>query len=188
MQHAALRRAEVDSDLAEHARFRRAAGWPPARIGRERMRRSILGMPDDLGWRRDRLRARSRHRVTTVVVPVTSAASLLLAAYHLAFAAFLLGNDSLADRRFWGRSPLQGFDGYADEAGAPTAALIIGGLGLLLAIAALTRPISPVVANAIALPIALIAVMFFWLGIWLLGLIVLVGAATDLATRAPRPT
>jgi hypothetical protein len=30
--------------------------------------------------------------------------------------------------------------------------------------------------------------MFFWMGVWALGLIVLAGAATDLATRAPRPT
>lgn len=188
VQHAALRSAEVDSDLAEHERFRRDCGWPQARIGRERIRRTIVGIPDDLGWRREQLRTRSWHGVTTVVVPVTSAASLLLAAYHIAFAAFLLGNDSLADQQFWGRSPLHGFEGYADEAGAPSAALIIGGLGILVAIAALARPISPVVANAIAMPIALIAVMFFWLGVWLLGLIVLAGAATDLATRAPRPT
>ena len=181
---AAPRRAEVENDLAEHDRYRRDCGWPAARIGRERLRRSLGGVPDDLGWRRDQLRARSRRGVTPVVVPVTAVASLLLAAYHVAFAAFLLGNESLADRRFWGRSPLQGFEAYADEAGATTAALVIGGFGLLLTIAAIARPIAPVTANAVSIPIALIAVVFFWLGVWLLGLIVLVGAATDLATRA----
>jgi hypothetical protein len=183
-----FRRIEIDSDLAEHDRYRRETGWPPARIGRERVVRLITGMPADIGWRHDRLRGRARGGVRSILIPVTSIASLLLAVYHLAFAAYVLGNTGLADQQIWGQFPLQGFEGYADEAGAPTAALIIASLGLILALAAIARPIAPVVANAATLPIAVMAVMWFWLGIWPLGLIVVAGAVADLALRAPRVT
>ena len=119
---------------------------------------------------------------------MTTVAQLLLAAYYVAFSAYLLGSSALADQQIWGRFPLQGFEGYADEAGASGVAFIIAGLGLSLALAAVARPVSPVVANAVTIPSAVFAVMFFWLGVWALGLIVLTGAATDLATRAPNPT
>jgi hypothetical protein len=118
---------------------------------------------------------------------VATVAQLLLAAYYVAFTAYLLGSSALADQQVWGRSPLQGFDAYADEAGASGVAGIVAALGLALALAALARPVSPVVANAVTIPGAVLAVMFFWLGVWALGLIVLAGAATDLATRAPHP-
>jgi hypothetical protein len=184
----AFRRAEIDSDLAEHDRFRSETGWPTSRIGRERVRRLLAGVPADLGWRHDRLRVRARPVVTTIMLPVTTVAQLLLAAYYFAFSAYLLGSSALADQQVWGRSPLKGFEGYADEAGASGVAFIIAGLGLSLALAAVARPVSPVVANAVTIPSAVFAVMFFWLGVWALGLIVLAGAATDLATRAPNPT
>ena len=184
----AFRRAEIDSDVAEHDRFRRETEWPTSRIGRERVRRLLAGVPADIGWRHDRLRVRARPVVTTIVLPVTTAAQVLLAAYYVAFAAYLLGSSALADQQVWGRSPLKGFDTYADEAGASGVAFIVAGLGLSLALDAVARPISPVVANAVTIPSAVFAVMFFWLGVWALGLIVLAGAATDLATRAPNPT
>ena len=183
-----FRRVEIDSDLAEHNRYRSESGWPPARIGRERVGRLVTGLPADIGWRHDRLRGRARAGVGSILLPVTSVASLLLAAYHVAFAAYLLGNAGLADQQIWGRSPMRGFEGYADEAGASVAALIVAGNGLILAIAAVARPVAPVFANAASLPIALVAVMFFWLGVWPLGLMVLVGAAADLAIRAPHVT
>jgi hypothetical protein len=184
----AIRRAEIDSDLAEHDQFRRETGWPTSQIGRERLRRTLTGVPADIGWRHDQLRVLSRRGVTSIMLPVTTIAQLLLATYYLAFAAYLLGNSALADQQVWGRSPLQGFEAYADEAGASSVALILAGLGLSLAIAAIARPVSPILANAVTLPSAVLAVMFFWMGVWALGLIVLAGAATDLATRAPRPT
>ena len=185
---AAFRCAEIDSDLAEHDRFRRESGWSTSRIGRERVRRLLTGVPGDIGWRHDRLRIRARRGVTSIMLPVTTAAQLLLAAYYVAFAVDLLGSSALADQQVGGRSPLQGFEGYADEAGVSGGAFIVAGLGLSLAVAAVARPVSPVVANAVTLPSAVLAVMFFWLGVWALGVIVLAGAATDLATRAPRPT
>ena len=183
-----FRRVEIDSDLAEHGRYRCELGWPPARIGRERVGRLITGLPADIGWRHDRLRGRARAGVGSILLPVTSIASLLLAAYHFAFAAYLLGITDLADQQIWGRSPMHGFETYADEAGASVAVLILAGNGLILAIAAVARPVAPVLANAASLPIALMPVMFFWLGVWPLGLLVLAGAATDLAIRAPHPT
>lgn len=185
---AAFRRSEIDSDLAEHDRFRRETGRPTSRIGRERLRRTLAGVPGDIGWRHDRLRVRARPGVTSMMLPVTTITQLLLAAYYVAFAAYLLGNSALADQQIWGRAPLQGFESYADEAGASSVAFIVAGLGLSLAVAAVARPVSPVLANAMTLPSAVLAVMFFWLGVWALGLIVLAGTATDLATRAPRPT
>jgi hypothetical protein len=184
---AAFRRAEIDSDLAEHDRFRRETGWLTSRIGRERLRRLLAGVPGDIGWRHDRLRVRARPGLTVMMLPVTIA-QLLLAAYYVAFAAYLLGNSALADQQVWGRSPLQGFESYAEEAGASSVAFIVAYLGLSLAVAAVARPVAPVLANAVTLPSAVLAVMFFWMGVWALGLIVLAGAATDLATRAPRPT
>ena len=184
----AFRRAEIDSDLVEHDRFRRETGWPAPRIGRERIWRLLAGVPADIGWRHDRLRVRAWRGVTSIMLPVTTVAQLLLAAYYVAFAAYLLGSSALADQQVWGRSPLHGFDGYAEEAGASGVAFVIAGFGLSLALAALARPVSPVLANAVTLPSAVLAVMFFWLGVWALGFIVLAGAATDLATRAPRPT
>jgi hypothetical protein len=184
---AAFRRAEIDSDLVEHDRFRRETGWSASRIGRERARRLLAGVPADIGWRHDRLRVSTRRRVTSIMLPVATVAQLLLAAYYVAFTAYLLGSSALADQQVWGRSPLQGFDAYADEAGASGVAGIVAALGLALALAALARPVSPVVANAVTIPGAVLAVMFFWLGVWALGLIVLAGAATDLATRAPHP-
>ena len=184
----AFRRAEIDSDLAEHDRYRHETGWPASRIGRERVRRLLAGVPADIGWRHDRLCVRARRGVTSIMLPVTTVAQLLLAAYYVAFAAYLLGSSALADQQIWGRFPLQGFDDYADEAGASGVAFIVAALGLSLALAAVARPVSPVLANAVTLPSAVLAVMFFWLGVWALGFIVLAGAATDLATRAPRPT
>ena len=184
----AFRCAEIDSDLVEHDRFRRETRWPASRIGRERVWRLVAGVPSDIGWRHDRLRVRARRGVTLIMLPVTTVAQLLLAAYYVAFAVYLLGSSALADQQVWGRSPLQGFEGYADEAGASGGAFIVAGLGVCLAAAAVARPVSPVVANAATLPSAVLAVMFFWLGVWALGLIVIAGAATDLATRALRPT
>ena len=184
----AFRRAEIDSDLAEHDRYRHETGWPASRIGRERVRRLLAGVPADIGWRHDRLCVRARRGVTSIMLPVTTVAQLLLAAYYVAFAAYLLGSSALADQQIWGRFPLQGFDDYADEAGASGVAFIVAALGLSLALAAVARPVSPVLANAVTLPSAVLAVMFFWLGVWALGFIVLAGTATDLATRAPRPT
>ena len=185
---AAYRGAEIDSDLVEHDRFRRGSGWPASRIGRERVRRLLAGVPADIGWRHDQLRVQARRGVTSMMLPVTTVSQLLLAAYYVAFAAYLLGSSALADQQFFGRSPLQGFEGYADEAGASGVAFILAGLGLSLAAAAIARPVSPVLANAVTLPSAVLAVMFFWLGVWALGVIVLAGAATDLATRALRTT
>ena len=180
---ATFRRAEVDSDLAEHDRYRRDSAWSLTRIGRERVQRLLFGVPADVGWRRDQLQARGRQGVTSVLLPVTTLASLLLATYYVAFAVYLLGNTALADQTVWGRSPLQGFVGYEDQAGA---VIVFGGAGLVLAIATVARPIAPVVANVMTLPIAVISVMWFWLGVWPLGLIVVAGAAADLAIRAPR--
>ena len=116
----------------------------------------------DLGWRHDQLRARRRQRVTSVLLPVTTLASLLLAAYYVAFSVYLLGGTGLADHRVWGRFPLQGFAGYEDQAGAVA---VFGGAGLVLAIAAVARPIAPVVANVVTLQIAVMSVAFFWLGV-----------------------
>lgn len=185
---AAFRCAEIDSDLVEHDRARCEAGWPASRIERERMRRLLAGIPADIGWRHDRLRLRAHRVVASITLSVTTMFQPLLAAYYVAFAAYLLGGSALADQQVWGRFPLRGFDGYADEAGSSGAALVLAGLGLLLVLAAAMRPISPVVANVVTIPSAVLAVMFFWLGVWAVGLIVLAGAATDLAIRAVRPT
>lgn len=185
---AASRRAEIDSDLAEHEQFRRDAGWSTTRLSQERLRRTLAGVPADIGWRYDRLRhSTSRHRVTSALGLATTAAQLALAVYFFAFAAYLVGNTGLAHRQVFGTSVLAGFENYADAPGATTAASIIGALGLVLALSAVARPISPIVSNAATIPIAMLATLFFWLGIWPLAVLVLVGSAVDLALRAHHP-
>lgn len=185
---AASRRAEIDSDLAEHEQFRRDGGWSTTRLSRERLRRTLAGVPADVGWRYDRLRhGTNRHGLISVLGLVTTVAQLALAVYFFAFAAYLVGNTGLADRQVFGTSVLAGFEHYADEPGATTAASIVGALGLVLALSGVARSISPIVSNAATIPVAMLATLFFWLGIWPLAVLVLVGAMVDLAFRAQHP-
>lgn len=185
----AVRRTEIDSDLAEHARYRTLDGWTPRQIRNERLRRLVRGMPADVGWRHEVVtrHARAPGLVRASVLSVTSTATAILAVFHFAFAAYLLGNTSLSDQRFLG-----GLDNYADEVGRPVASVIaasvIAGLGLVLLTAAVARPISPVVANAVTLAIAGSTALFFWLGAWPVALIAVLGSVVDLAGSTPNPT
>ena len=183
------RRAEIDSDLAEHAQCRERDGWTPKQITRERLRRLVGGMAADLGWRHELVtgQCQTRGLVRVSVLSVTSVAAVTLAMFHFVFAAYMLGNTSLAEQRF-----LSGLDNYAEEVGRPVAsviaAFIIAGLGVVLLAAGLARPVSPVIANAATIAIAGVAVMFFWLGAWPVALVAVVGSTVDLATRTPNPT
>ncbi len=183
------RRAEIDSDLAEHRQHRALEAWTPSQIERERLRRLTRGMAADLSWRHELLTGNCQVRglVRVSVVSMTSVASMTLALFHFVFAAYLLGSTSLADQRFLG-----GLDNYAEEVGRPVAsvvaALIVAGLGVVLVAASLARPVSPLVANAVTMQIAAVAVLFFWLGAWPVALVAVIGSAIDLATRALNPT
>ena len=183
------RLAEIDSDLAEHARCRELEGWTPKQVTRERVRRLVRGMAADLSWRHEVVtcQCQTRGLVRVSVLSVTSVAAVTLALFHFVFAAYMLGNTSLAEQRFLG-----GLDNYAQEVGRPVAsviaALIIANLGVVLLAAGLARPISPIIANAATIAIAGVAVMFFWLGAWPVALVAVLGSAVDLATRTPNPT
>ncbi|MGB5757930.1 MAG: hypothetical protein WBM50_13520 [Acidimicrobiales bacterium] len=183
------RRAEIDSDLAEHAQCRQLDGWAPKQITGERLRRLVRGMAADLSWRHELVtgHCRTRSLVRMSVLSVTSVAAVTLAMFHFLFAAYLLGNTSLAELRFLG-----GLDNYAEEVGRPIAsmiaALVIAGLGLVLLAAGLARPVSPLIANVATVAIAGVAVMFFWLGVWPVALVAVLGSTIDLATRTPNPT
>jgi peptidoglycan/LPS O-acetylase OafA/YrhL len=61
----AARRAEIDSDLWEHARFDAEVGQRPADTGVEIVTRLLLGIPADLAWRRALLRSASQRRPWT---------------------------------------------------------------------------------------------------------------------------
>jgi hypothetical protein len=178
----ASRRAEIDSDLAEHRCWRDLEGWTSHQIARERVTRLLRGVAADVEWRQDLLRTPDRRYLHTALMSVTGLTSLLLAAFHLAFAIYLLGGTALASQPFLG-----GFVGYEENGpiGNAIAATIIASLGLVLVIAAVARPISPLVANIAATSIAMISVMFFWLGVWPIGLIAMAGSVTDLAIRTP---
>lgn len=182
------RRAEIDSDLAEHCECRKLEGWTPRRITQERLRRLIRGMLADLSWRHELVTGNCQVRglVRVSVLSMTSVASTTLALFHFLFAAYMLGNTSLADQRFLG-----GLDNYAEEVGRPVAsviaALVIAGLGVVLVAASLARPVSPVMANAATIAIGAVAVLFFWLGAWPVALVAVVGSTIDLATRTPNP-
>jgi hypothetical protein len=183
------RRAEITSDLVEHARCREADDWTSSRIMRERLGRLVRGAFADLSWRHELISGESQVRgfVRVSVASVASIATVALAVFHFAFAAYLLGGTSLAERRFLG-----GIDGYAEEVGRPVAsvmaALIIAVLGLVLLLAVLARPVSPLVANAVTVAISTVAIMFFWLGVWPVGIVAVVGSCLDLAIRTPNLT
>ncbi len=178
------RRAEIDSDVAEHQQCRKSDGWTTGQIGKERVTRLVRGMVSDLGWRHDILTAQAPlpgfARVS--LLSVTSLAAFVLATFHAAFAAYVLGSTSLADQRFLG-----GLESYADEVGrpvaSPVAALIILTLGAVLLLAAIARPISPMMANVLTIWAATPAVLFFWLGMWPIGAIAIIGSVADLAIR-----
>jgi hypothetical protein len=178
----ARRRAEIDSDLAEHRHWRDSQGWTRRLIARERVTRLLRGVAADVEWRHDLLRARNGRHLHAALTSVTGLATLLLATFHFAFAIYLLGGTALANQPFLG-----GLVGYGEEGpiGSAVAATIIGSLGLVLLIAVLARPISPLVANVAVTSIAMISVMFFWLGIWPIGLIAMAGSVTDFAIRTP---
>jgi hypothetical protein len=182
--HIAMRRAEIDSDLAEHQRARESDGWTRSQIVRERRKRLVRGMAADVGWRHDLLRPHTGRSWHAALTSLTGIASLFLAAFHFVFAVFLFGSTSLADRRFLG-----GLAAYEEEVGrpiaSPVAATVIALLGVVLVFAALSRPISPLVANIATIGVAAFAVLWFWLGMWLIGLVVIVGSTADLVTRVP---
>ena len=52
------RREEIDADLWEHQQDARDNGASHAIVGVEIMLRTLLGIPDDLGWRREALNSR----------------------------------------------------------------------------------------------------------------------------------
>jgi hypothetical protein len=177
---AAERRAEIDSDLAEHAHCRTVDGWTSPRIARERLWRLTRGMPADVGWRRDVLVPVAR----SLPIVRAAVATLALAAFHAAFAAYLLGATWLADRALLG-----GIEAYADEVHRPVAAtiaaVIISTLGLVLFIGGVTRGVSPLLANVATVAVASLSVMFFWLGMAPIALAAIGGAIADAALRAP---
>jgi hypothetical protein len=183
------RRAEIDSELAEHARHRELDGWTTKQIASERVRRLVRGMAADLSWRHELVTSscQTRGLARVSVLSLTSAASLTLALFHFAFAAYVLGSTSLAGQRFLG-----GLAAYEDAVGrpiaSPVAATIIASLGVVLVLAALARPISPLIANIATSGVAVWSVLFFWLGVWPIGLVAVLGSSFDLATRTPEPT
>ena len=183
------RRAEIDSDLTEHADCRERDGWTPEQITRERLRRLVGGMAADLSWRHELVtgHCKTPGLVRVSVLSVTSLAAVTLAMFHFVFAAYMLGNTSLAEQRFLG-----GLDNYAEEVGRPVAsviaALVIASLGVALLAGGLVRPVSPIIANATTIAIAAVAVMFFWLGAWPVALVAVLGSTVDLAIRTPNPS
>jgi hypothetical protein len=181
----AERRAEIASDAAEHRCARLDDAWSGRRIARERLWRTLRGAPADLAWRYEVLAAGSRSYsvIRSVVLLVATASSLAVAAFHTAFAAYLLGADHLAERPFLG-----GLGSYADEVGsdaAPVAAGIILALGVVLLVAGLVRPVAPLAANIATMAIAVWSVLWFWLGVAPLGIVAVAAAITDMALRAP---
>ena len=183
------RRAEIDSDLAEHADCRQLDGWTPEQITRERLRRLVGGMAADLSWRHELVtgNCQTRALVRVSILSLTSVATVTLAMFHFAFAAYMLGNTTLAEQRYLG-----GLDNYAEEVGRPVAsviaALVIASLGVVLLAGGLARPVSPIIANATTIAIAAVAVMFFWLGAWPVALVAVLGSTVDLAIRTPNPS
>jgi hypothetical protein len=181
----AERRAEIHSDMADHQQARFDQGWSVRRTAREQLWRTMRGAPADLAWRREVLAPsyRSNAAIRAAVLMITSVAVLAVAAFHTAFAAYLLGADSLADRAWLG-----GLGNYAEEinsAGAAVAAVIVLALGAVLVAGCLLRPVSPLMANVATVTIAIWSVLWFWLGAAPIGAVAVAGAIADMALRAP---
>ncbi len=104
--------------------------------------------------------------------------------FHFVFAAYMLGNTSLAEQRFLG-----GLENYADEVGRPVAsviaALVIASLGVVLLAAGLARPVSPIIVNATTIAMAAVAAMFFWLDAWPVALVAVLSAPRSILSPEP---
>jgi hypothetical protein len=179
------RRAEIDSDLAEHRQARLGHGWSIGRTTREQLWRTLRGGAADLAWRREVLAtgSRSTTAVRTAASATATAASLAVAAFYVAFAAFLLGAGTLAQRPWLG-----GLDHYAEEVGstgAGVAAIFLLGLGGLTVVACVMRPVAPLVANVTTMTMASLLVMWFWIGAAPIGALAVAAAAFDMALRIP---
>jgi len=162
-------------------------GWAPSRVARERMSRTVLGMPADLAWRRDVLTARPQGAGAAVrgtVMAITTVATLLLAAFYVAFAAYIAGRTGLADERFLG-----GFDNYLSEVDRPVASVVmpvvISGLALVMLLGVVLRPVAPFLANVTTTFVAMPGVLFFWMGWTPVAAVVVLGSITDMLLRAP---
>jgi hypothetical protein len=181
----AQRRAEIASDLAEHHQARHAEGWRDGRVARERLWRTVRGVPADLAWRHDILAANSRSNATVrfVVLAFSSMASLAVAAFHMLFGWYLLGAEHLAAHPM-----LAGLDNYADELGSSAAvvaaAVVLTSGGAVLG-ACIVRPVAPLSANIATIAVAIWSVLWFWLGAALFGIVAVAAATADLALRAP---
>jgi hypothetical protein len=178
------RRCEIESDLADHTRARRQQGWSDGHITREQLGRLVRGVPADLAWRREALAPTMRGStvVRGLVAWLTTAATTVVGAFYLVFAAYLWGATAPADRLGF-----TGFEEYAREPGAAVVACVIAGFGAILVAAGLARAWSPLVANVVTATVASFAVMFFWLGMAPIGAVAVLGAGTDMALRLPRP-
>ncbi len=183
----AERRAEIDSDLADHQQVRLGQGWSVRRTEREQLWRTVRGAPADMAWRRELLAPsyRSNAAVRVAVLAITSVATVAVATFYAAFAAYLLGADTLAERAWLG-----GLDNYAEEvdsAGGALVALVVLVLVAALIVGCVVRPAAPLVANVATVAIAIWSVLWFWLGAAPIGAIAVVGAIADMTLRAPTP-
>ena len=183
----ARRREEIESDLVDHQTARADDGWEPGRVTRERISRTLRGMPADIAWRRDVLTARPRRAGVLTqgsVIAVTTVASLLLAGFYVAFGLYISGRTGLADERFLG-----GFDNYLPEVDRPVASVVtstvIFGLALVMLLGAVLRPVAPFFANVSTTFVAMPAVLFFWLGSTPIAAVVVLGSIADMFLRAP---
>lgn len=197
------RRSEIENDLAEHARERAVAGWSVGRTARERLGRTVRGMPSDVLWRREALLAQQGKSVPVSLAFAT--VRWLRTCWHVPIAAVLAtffmvalfsahGLPLLDDSAFLG-----GVGAFEpDEQGALVAGtVIIAGFTVTLLAGALTRALSFSVkgANVVMLVGTLPTMAMLWMvtPAILTGLVVM-GAAFDLSRHAralqppsPRP-
>jgi hypothetical protein len=179
------RRAEIDSDLAEHHAARRSDGWRAHKVGRESLWRAARGAPQDLAWRHEILASgyRSTSIVRVVVLAVASTGSLAVAVFYSLFGVYLLGRVTLSEH-----TGLAGLDSYAQEVG--TTSGDIGGVAMIVlagvvVTSCVIRPVAPLVANVATTPIAILLVGWFWLGAAPIGAITVIAALVDMVLRAP---
>ena len=184
------RRAEIRSDLAEHEDYRSGDGWGARRIERERLLRTILGVPADLRWRRETLVS---PRLVDPSGPLSAAwtwtrwewptlAGLALGSFYLLFALYVAGIGVLEG------TPILSLFSLDDLSGRPIGAGIVAALGIAVIAASVARLLLSQTAALVLGCAAVPAFPFFWMVLpTVLAIVVILGASLDLGRQHGGP-
>ena len=186
------RRCEITSDMAEHSSSRMADGWGSRRIARERLTRTLLGVPADLRWRREVLvapwttapRGPLRAAWTWTRDEWPTLAGIALGAFYLVFSLYVAGLGAFEE------APVLRLFSVDELSGRTVGAAFVFLIGLGVIVASFARLLVSTVADVVLIWGAVLAMPFYWMVLpTLLAVVVILGAGTDLVRpKTPRPS